>query len=72
MTAIFTYLFIGGVLGFLIGLNKHQTPTGLINYNILKNERDESERKLLYYKKVIKDLVEDNRKLVKELEEHNK
>ena len=68
MFSIFVYLLIGFWIGFMIGLNYKQSPTPIMNFKRIEKDNKELEQKVEYYKKVIKDLVEDNRKLVKELD----
>lgn len=67
MFSIFVYLLIGFWIGFMIGLTYKQ-PTPEMNFKRIENENKDLLLKVEYYKKVIKDLVEDNRKLVKELD----
>jgi hypothetical protein len=66
---VLTYILIGAFIGYLFGLNDSSSPTNLTNYKILEKDNKDLEHKVQYYKKVIKDLVEDNRKLVKELDD---
>ena len=67
MFSIFVYLLVGFWIGFMIGLNYKQ-PTPVMNFKRIEKENQDLLLKVEYYKKVIKDLVEDNRKLVKELD----
>lgn len=68
MFAIITYLVIGGVIGFMVGLNYKSAPTPILNFKRLENENNELEAKVDRYKQVIQDLIEDNKRLVKELD----
>ena len=65
---IVTYLLVGFWIGFMIGVNSKEFPTEELNRKRTERENQELENKLIRYKKTIQDLVEDNRRLAKELE----
>jgi hypothetical protein len=69
MTATIIYLLIGMLLGFLFGLNSKESPTDGMNRRRIEQENKDLELKLVHYRKTIQELVEDNRRLVKELEQ---
>lgn len=62
------WLLIGGVLGFLLGLNHSEGATFVANYRRMDIENKELQAKVNKYKVVVKDLVENNKALVKELD----
>jgi hypothetical protein len=64
----FIYLIIGGVLGYLGGMSTRPTTTEIINRRITAAEIERLSKLAERYKKVIRDLVADNKRLVKELE----
>ena len=68
MIPIFTYLLIGFWIGFMLGLNSKEAPTDAMNRKRTEKENQELQLKVDRYKKVIQDLIDDNTRLVKELE----
>ena len=60
------YLVLGGVLGFLIGLNSKDFPTDTINLRILENDKKDLESKVERYRGIIRDLIRDNKRLLNE------
>ena len=67
MVTIFWIAF-GGIIGFLLGLNHVQSSTFVFDQRRLELENKELQNKVDFYKKTIKELVESNKSLVKELE----
>lgn len=68
MITTITFILVGGALGYLLGMNHGQAPTDIQNHKRAEQENKELQEKVNRYKKVIQELVDDNRRLAKELE----
>lgn len=71
MITIFSYLLIGGWIGYMLGLNSKEFPTDTMNRKRVEKENQELQIKVDRYRSTIQDLVNDNKRLVKELEKHD-
>ena len=68
MITTITFILVGGAIGYLLGMNHGQAPTDIQNYKRVEKENQELQAKVDRYKKVIQELIDDNRRLAKELE----
>ena len=68
MITTITFILVGGALGYLLGMNHGQAPTDIQNYKRVEKENQELQAKVDRYKKVIQELIDDNRRLAKELD----
>ena len=69
---IVIWLVLGGIIGFFLGLNHSDGATFVANYRRMDIENKELQNKVDRYKVIVKDLVDNNRELVKELEGKSK
>ena len=68
MITTITFILVGGAIGYLLGMNHGQAPTDIQNYKRVEKENQELQAKVDRYKKVIQELIDDNRRLAKELD----
>jgi hypothetical protein len=68
MITTITFILVGGALGYLLGMTHGQAPTDIQNHKRVEKENQELQAKVDRYKKVIQELIDDNRRLAKELE----
>ena len=72
MMVTFMWIVIGMALGFALGFNHTEGATFVANYRRMEAENKELLTKVAKQKEIIKELVDSNRSLVKELEGKSK